>query len=252
MHDLVVPPSLFLSALVTMLLAAVSAADVAAQTVTGPNQCQPTPTFPTGSVVCPAGQFPRAVLTETFDSGFGIFTEDPAPGGTNDLTPSTDGDTPSTGTGPETTAACDGSANLGEFIFLEGSFSLAGEEHCMSTTVDLGALSPPIGLSFWHYMFGDNIGVLSVDVTGSGVTQFTVNGQQQTENGQAWQQGFLNLSAEAGEMVTIEVCMSEGDGAISTFESDLSLDHLQIFNGCEWPIFSDGFETGDTGAWGLP
>ena len=33
---------------------------------------------------------------------------------------------------------------------------------------------------------------------------------------------------------TVQICMSEGDGAISTFESDISIDHLQIF-GCSPP-----------------
>ena len=234
-----------------VLLAMSSGGEVAAQTVTAPNQCQPTPTFPTGSVTCPAGQVPRVVFSETFDTGFGAFTEDPVPVGANDLTLSTAGDTPSFGTGPETTAACNGSSNVGEFIFLEGSFTLSGEVHCMSTQVDLTTLAPPLGLSFWFYMFGDNIGTLSVDASGLGLSQFTLGGQQQTENGQAWQQGFLNLNFEAGAVVDIQVCMTEGDGSVSTFESDISIDQIQIFNGCEVPVFMDDFETGDTSAWDL-
>ena len=77
-----------------------------AQSVTAPNQCTPTPTFPAGSL-CAANETPITTFSEDFDSGFGQFTEDAPPAGsTNDLTISTSGDTPSFGTGPELTASC--------------------------------------------------------------------------------------------------------------------------------------------------
>ena len=127
-----------------------------------------------------AGNVPITVFTENFDSGFGVFSEEPQPVGANDLTVSTNGDTPSSGTGPETTASCSGNTNEGEFIFLEGSFTSPGEVHCMSTTLDLNALSAPLTLSFWYHMFGDNIGELAVNVDGT--NEFSVTGQQQTAN----------------------------------------------------------------------
>jgi|GEM_PF-814081 len=199
---------------------------------TGQNPgCSPTVGFPDppAGLACPGVMTPAVIWEETFDSGFGVFTEDPVPVGANDLTISTNGDTPSSGTGSE----CNPEGMSGpEYVFLEGSFTLAGETHCMSTTVDLTAEAAPLYLSFWYYMFGDNIGDLIINVNGT--QEFIATGQMQTSQTDPWLQGEVDLSAYAGLMVTIQVCMTEGNGAISTFESDTSIDHMQIFN-CALP-----------------
>ena len=78
-------------------------------------------------------------------------------------------------------------------------------------------------------MFGDNIGTLEVFVNGT--SEFSVSGQQQTENCQPWLQGAIDVTALAGTTAAVQVCMSEGDGSVSTFESDISFDHFQLF-GC--------------------
>ncbi|MEM1323466.1 MAG: hypothetical protein AAGG75_24580, partial [Bacteroidota bacterium] len=208
------------------------------QTCTAPNQCTPTPGFPDAPAAqtCGAGTSAVAIFTETFDGGFGVFTEDAPPGpgttGTNDLTVSTAGDTPSGGTGPETTPGCNGGANDGEFIFLEGSSTLINETHCMTATIPIPAANPPnlntpYTMSFWYHMFGDNIGTLEIFINGT--SEFSVSGQQQTANCQPWLQGSIDVTALAGTSPTVQVCMSEGNGAVSTFESDISIDHLQIF-----------------------
>ena len=82
-----------------------------AQSCTAPSQCSSTPGFgeaPAG-ISCAEGFGPKEIFLENFDNGFGIFTEEAAinaGSSTNDLTLSTAGDTPSFGTGPETTAGC--------------------------------------------------------------------------------------------------------------------------------------------------
>ncbi len=204
------------------------------QTCVAPNQCMATPGFPNAPAgfACGAGRTATAIFTETFDGGFGVFTEDPVPVGANDLTISIAGDTPSSGTGPETTAGCNGGSNDGEFIFLEGSFTLAGETHCMSAPIPVPAPNPPAlntpyVLSFWYHMFGDNIGTLEIFV--NGISEFSVSGQQQTANCQPWLQGSIDFTPYAGTTPTVQICMSEGNGAISTFESDISIDHIQLF-----------------------
>ena len=165
--------------------------NLSAQSCTAPNQCNATPGFPDAPTghTCLPGWTTRAVFTETFDNGFGAFSEDAVPAGANDLTLSTSGDTPSFGTGPETTAGCNGNANDGEFVFLEGSFTLSGEVHCMSANIPVPAQTAstdtPYNLSFWYYMFGDNIGTLEIFI--NGMSQFSVSGQQQTANCQTWQ-----------------------------------------------------------------
>jgi hypothetical protein len=198
--------------------------------------CTATPGFPDppAGVECnfPGGQV-NAIFTETFDTGFGQFTEDPVPVGSNDLTLSTGGDTPSGGTGSE--CSVDGMSG-NEYIFLEGSFTQSGETHCMSTTVDLTAESAPLNSSFWYYMFGDNIGTMDIFVNGN--LEFSVSGQMQTSQFDPWLQGTFNMDAYAGMMATIQICMSEGNGAISTFESDLSIDHFQVLGCVTAPIIS--------------
>ena len=201
------------------------------QNCTAPNQCTATTGFPDAPAgfSCGAPFSPVAIFTEDFDNGFGIFTEDVGPNSPNNLTVSTNGDTPSGGTGPETTAGCNGNANDGEFIFLETSFD-AGETHCMSASIPLPAVSPtvstPYSLSFWYYMFGDNIGTLEIFINGGSV--FSVSGQQQTANCQDWLQGAIDVSALAGTSPTVQICMTEGVGS-STFEGDISIDHIQVF-----------------------
>ena len=95
-------------------------------------QCVPTVGFPDAPASC-AGPS-TLIFTEDFNSGsgsFGVFTEDAAPGGFNDLTVSTNSDTPSSGTGPECTAVGIISTDE-EFIFLESSSAQTGEVHCLS------------------------------------------------------------------------------------------------------------------------
>ncbi|MEO1518977.1 MAG: HYR domain-containing protein, partial [Bacteroidota bacterium] len=205
------------------------------QTCTAPNQCTPTPGFPDApaSLDCGTGFSATAIFTEDFDNGFGVFTEDAVINGTgaNDLTVSTAGDTPSFGTGPETTAGCNGNANDGEFIFLEGSFTLVNEIHCMTANIPIPATSATVNtpyiLSFWYHMFGDNIGTLEILVNGA--SEFSVSGQQQTANCAPWLQGTVDVTALAGTTAAVQICMSEGDGSVSTFESDISIDQIQIF-----------------------
>jgi hypothetical protein len=224
-----------------------------AQTVTAPEECIPTPDFPEGSLFCGGAGFVREVyFFEDFDNGFGVFTEDaPINAGTsvnNDLTVSTNGETPSFGTGPELTAGCNGNFNDGEFIFLEGSFTRPNEIHCMSTDIDLTNASAPLTLSFWYHMFGSNIGTLEVFVNNN--SEFILSGQQQTENGQPWEQGTADLSGYAGQNITLRICMSEGNGAISSFESDISIDYIEIVGACrradgiptmnQWALFLFG------------
>ncbi len=207
------------------------------QTCTAPNQCMETPGFPDAPAAhaCPTSNA-VVVFTETFDNGFGVFTEDAPPGpgttGANDLTVSTAGDTPSSSTGPETTPGCDNGVNDGEFIFLEGSFTAAGQIHCMTGNIAVPAASATVGapftMSFWHHMFGGWIGDLEIFINGT--SSYLVSGQQQTANCQPWDQGSIDVTPFAGTTIAVQICMSEATtGTGFTWTSDISIDHLQIF-----------------------
>jgi hypothetical protein len=103
------------------------------------------------------------------------------------------------------------------------------------------------------FLFGttcleSNIGTLEVFVNNN--SEFILSGQQQTENGQPWEQGTADLSGYAGQNITLRICMSEGNGAISSFESDISIDYIEIVGACrradgiptmnQWALFLFG------------
>lgn len=210
-----------------------------AQSATAPNECKRTPFFSVGNVdlVCPLGEVPVPLFNENFDKGFGTFSLDlPSIGNINNLTTSSGGKTPSVGTGPETTASCSGSRNKGEFIFLEGSSNLFVASNCMSTKVDLSSANGQLDLSVWYHMFGDDIGKLEIKVDGA--PEFAISGQQQTANGQAWQQAIVDLTGHAGNLVDVQICMSDGAGGSSNFSSDISVDQVEVY-GCGKPLPED-------------
>ncbi|NBC57034.1 MAG: T9SS type A sorting domain-containing protein [Bacteroidetes bacterium] len=130
-------------------------------------------------------------------------------------------DTPSTGTGPN--QAFSGN----NFVFTEASSGSVGDEALLlSPQIDVSSLAAP-ALSFYYHMFGINMGTIHVDVdAGSGfdLDVFTLSGQQQANQGDPWIQQFVDLSAYAGQTITIRLRAERGDG----FESDISIDDFSV------------------------
>lgn len=113
------------------------------------------------------------------------------------------------------------------FVFTEASSGLTGDEAILiSPLVDLSTLSSP-ALSFWYHMHGINMGTINVDVNaGSGfdLAVFSLSGQQQPNQADAWIQQYIDLSAYAGQVVTVRLRAERGAG----FESDISIDDFRI------------------------
>ena len=132
-----------------------------------------------------------------------------------------DSDTPSFDTGPN--QAFSGT----NFVFSEASSGGLGDEAILlSPQIDVSPLSAP-ALSFYYHMFGINMGTIHVDVdAGSGfdLDVFTLSGQQQANQGDPWIQQFVDLSAYAGQTITIRLRAERGDG----FESDISIDDFSV------------------------
>ncbi len=130
-------------------------------------------------------------------------------------------DTPSTGTGPN--SAFNGS----NFLFTEASSGVQGDEALLvSPLIDMSALTDP-ALSFWYHMHGADMGDLNIDVdAGSGfdLAVSTISGEQQPNQGDAWIQHFVDLSAYAGQTVTIRFRGVRGPG----FASDISIDDVLV------------------------
>ncbi|QTY27996.1 fibronectin type III domain-containing protein [Flavobacterium sp. CS20] len=131
------------------------------------------------------------------------------------------GTTGSTGTGPSV------ANSTPNYIFTEGSNGSVGDEaFFVSPLIDLSPLTAP-ALTFWYHMFGDNMGTLSVDVdAGSGfdLDVFTISGQQQVAESDAFIEQIVDLSAYAGQTVTIRFRGVKGDG----FESDIAIDDFKV------------------------
>ncbi len=130
-------------------------------------------------------------------------------------------DTPSFATGPN--AALSGT----NFAFTESSSGALGDEALLvSPLIDISALSGP-ALSFWYHMHGGDMGTLNVDIdAGSGfdLAVFSLTGQQQAAQTDAWIQQFVDLSAYAGQTIRIRFRGERGNG----FESDISIDDVAV------------------------
>ncbi len=131
------------------------------------------------------------------------------------------GTTGSGATGPST-------ANSGSnYIFTEGSNGSTGDEaNLVSPLIDLSPLSQP-ALTFWYHMFGSDMGTLSVDVNdGSGydLDVFTISGQQQAAESDNFIEQIVDLSAYAGQTVTIRFRGIKG----ADFETDMAIDDFKV------------------------
>ena len=132
-----------------------------------------------------------------------------------------DDDTFSTGTGPN--QAFEGN----NFVFTEATTGNQGDEAILlSPFIDLSNLSSPV-INFYLHMHGGEMGTLHVDVDdGTGFTDdvFTISGQQQPNQGDAWLEQFVDLGAFAGQTVQIRLRGERGDG----FESDIAIDDFNV------------------------
>jgi len=175
-----------------------------------------------------------APITEDFDSanwvagtGFGNTGDaidgcwSRTPDGSDYFWGTRSGTTNSTGTGP------DGANSSPNYIYTEGSNGLTGDEAMFeSPLIDLSSLTEP-ALTFWYHMFGADIGTLSVDVNpgpGYDLDVFTISGEQQTAESDTFIEQIVDLSAYAGQTVTIRFRAVKGGG----FASDIAIDDFKV------------------------
>ncbi|WP_338349943.1 fibronectin type III domain-containing protein [Nonlabens tegetincola] len=140
------------------------------------------------------------------------------------------GGTGSTNTGP--TAAATGS----NYFFTEASSGSAGSEaELVSPLIDMTALTNP-ALSFAYHMWGPDFDTLHVDVNdGSGwdLDVFTLVGQQQVNQTDAWQTAIVPLGAYNGATISVRFRGTRG----ASFGGDIAIDDVAVedFNGCLTP-----------------
>jgi len=134
---------------------------------------------------------------------------------------SSDDDTVSADTGPN--QAFEGN----NFVFTEATTGSQGDEAVLiSPFIDLSNLSSPV-INFYLHMHGGEMGTLHIDVDdGSGFVDdvFTISGEQQPNQGDAWLEQFVDIGTFSGETIQIRLRGERGDG----FESDIAIDDFKV------------------------
>lgn len=98
---------------------------------------------------------------------------------------------------------------------------------------DMTTLNKPT-FKFWYHMFGFQMGVLFIDINADNgwVTLDSILGQQQINNGAAWLQRSIDLSAFAGQYAKFRFRSIRGDGSAS----DMAIDDLFVFDLSQYDI----------------
>jgi len=136
-----------------------------------------------------------------------------------------DGDTPTSSTGPS--AANSGSG----FFYVEATDGAQDDEAALiSPMIDLSILSAstPV-LSFYYHRFGGEMGDLHVDINdGSGWTNdlLVITGSQQAFAGDDWEQAFVDLTPYAASSNPVQVRFRAIKGAGEL--GDVALDDFEI------------------------
>ncbi len=134
---------------------------------------------------------------------------------------------------PTTGPNADHTSGAGNYIYTESSVgATVPPTEIVSVPIDLTSLTVP-ELRFWYHMFGNSMGSLSVDVNdGSTWTNgvFTLAGQQQTAATSPWQEAVVNLSAFAGDTVTLRFTAT-----FTGFNGDMAIDDVSIMEAPNCP-----------------
>ena len=148
------------------------------------------------------------------------------------------GATPSTGTGPANDHTL-GNAS-GRYIYLEASACFNKTSFLLSPCIDLSTITGP-QLSFWYNMSGAAMGELHLDILASGALIEDIMSPISGDQGTNWQQAVVDLSAYAGDMITLRFRGITG----ADFTSDMALDDINIIetNIAPAPAFAANFTT---------
>ena len=131
------------------------------------------------------------------------------------------GAVPTASTGPSSDFQ-PGTAN-GKYVYLESSAPCAPlRAQMLSPCINLGSAAIP-SLSFAYHMYGAGMGTLHVDVYAQGVWNnavWSLSGDQ----GNTWQVAGVNLSAWAGDTITLRWRGITGQGSLS----DMAIDAINV------------------------
>ena len=167
--------------------------------------------------------------SENWESGRGLFSEQAGDDG--DWLLNTGG-TPSGSTGPS-----QGNGPAGQYLYIEssdigvttGAIGFNARAIIASSCIDL-TNHYNASLSFDYHMYGADMGTLALEVSEDGgitwTQAFSVSGQQQTSNADAWTTQVVDLSAGNYDGKVVRVRFNGLTGA--SFNSDIAIDNFVI------------------------
>lgn len=172
--------------------------------------------------------------SEGFETDFGVWTQS-----VNDHLDWTrnSGGTPTSSTGPS--AAQDGTT----YIYTESSSDNSPYKSALLEGVfDLRDASAPM-LSFYYHMYGSTMGTLLIRASAD-QTHWTTLFSRTGDQGNSWQAANADVSAFAGQVVTIQIIGTTG----SSYRSDMALDAISISEApktlvCDTRIFIEESES---------
>lgn len=139
------------------------------------------------------------------------------------------GSTPSVGTGP--TQDMQPGTSAGKYLYIEASSCFNTEALLVSECLNLNALTAP-SLQFSYHMWGSNMGELHVDIENSNGWNLDITPAILGDQGDDWLTRSIDLSAYTGTSVKIRFRGNTG----SSFQSDIALDAISVFDGAAPPI----------------
>ena len=127
------------------------------------------------------------------------------------------------GTGPNTDHN-PGTSN-GHYVYTESSGSCSNSvAELISDEYDFSGLTSP-SLQFWFHMYGNDMGVMLVDISFDGGSLWFEVEPPFTSNYNIWQKKIIDLSAYAGlSSVTLRITGITGNG----IQSDMALDDIYV------------------------
>lgn len=165
------------------------------------------------------------IYMQGFEAGIGIWSN-ATDGEVNWVVNS--GPTGSSGTGP------DGAGEGTYYLYVEASSpNYPGKAASLEADFSFEEGASP-SLQFLYHMFGVAMGQLSVDVRVDGIWDldvWSVSGQQHASSSDPWTLASVDLSAYAGESVTLRFRGVTG----SSFESDIAIDAIELTGVAQYP-----------------
>ncbi|MCK4344529.1 MAG: hypothetical protein KAX05_04525, partial [Bacteroidales bacterium] len=186
----------------------------------GGNTYNPWDESPSGNAYIEYDPISTYPYSESFETGFGAWMQS----GIDQMDWTLkSGPTGSSGTGPN-------NASDGTYYLYTEATGYSNLYTYLDASFDFTNLTDPV-LSFDYHMFGADMGSLHVDIY-NGTTWnndvWSISGQQQTSNDDAWTNQVINLTAYAGNS-NIKIRFRGITG--NSFRSDISVDNFKVGEG---------------------